>query len=410
MADDIGARSIALHREKRGKLEVKGKMGAQSTEGLSLAYTPGVAAVCREIEKNPKAAYELTLKWNAVAVVSDGSRVLGLGNIGPLAALPVMEGKALLFKEYGNIDAFPICLSTQDEDEIVETVARLAPSFAGINLEDISSPKCFSIERRLKEKMEIPVFHDDQHGTAVVVLAGVQNALRLCGKEKSKAKVVVSGAGAAGYGITRLLAQDGFSEILVCDSKGILEETDGMLESKRELASITNPHKRRGALSEALAGADVFIGVSSPNIVTAEMVKTMAPGAIIFALSNPVPEISREAALAGGARIYGTARADMPNQINNVLGFPGIFRGALLVRARTINEKMKLAAAHALAGVLSIPEISDEKVLPLPFDRRVAPAVASAVAKEAVASGVAGLPLTGAQIKHELALLGLGGE
>ncbi|MFA5929656.1 MAG: NADP-dependent malic enzyme [Candidatus Micrarchaeia archaeon] len=407
MADDIGSRAIALHREKRGKLEVRGKMSAQSAEGLSLAYTPGVAAVCKEIAKNPEAAYELTLKWNAVAVVSDGSRVLGLGNIGALASLPVMEGKALLFKEYGNIDAFPICLSTQDEDEIVVTVARLAPSFAGINLEDIESPKCFSIERRLQEKMKIPVFHDDQHGTAVVVLAGVLNALRLCGKKKEGAKVVVSGAGAAGYGITKLLVAGGFSEILVCDSKGILEETDGMLESKRELARITNPHKRRGKLSDALFGADVFIGVSSPNILTSEMVKTMASGATIFALSNPVPEIGRDAALLGGARIYGTARADMPNQINNVLGFPGIFRGALLVRARTINGRMKLAAAHALAGVLPASELSDGRVLPLPFDRRVVPAVATAVAKEAMASGVAGLKLTDSQIKKELISLNL---
>jgi len=407
MENDLGMRAIELHRKNRGKLEVKGKVGAKSSVNLSLAYTPGVARVCTEIARDPSLAYDLTLKWNAVAVVSDGSRVLGLGNIGPLAGLPVMEGKALLFKEYANVDAFPICLSCHSADEIVAAVKAISPTFGGINLEDIESPKCFEVEDRLKQELDIPVFHDDQHGTGVVVLAGLLNSLSLLGKKKRQARIVVAGAGAAGYGITKMLSEDGFENILVCDSKCILSRQNSITGQKAKLAAMTNCEGVEGALPDALKGADAFIGVSSPNIVSGDMVKSMADRPIIFSLSNPVPEIDPSLAKRSGAAVVGTARADLPNQINNVLGFPGIFRGALLVRSSAITDSMKLAAAHALAGVLGQGEISLENVVPLPFDPRVVPAVATAVAKEASASGVAKIARTDSQIRAELISLGL---
>ena len=408
VAGDLGKRAIEFHRKNRGKLEVKSKVDCMTQEGLSLAYTPGVAEVCREIARKPDAVYDLTFKWNSVAVVSDGSRVLGLGNIGPLAGLPVMEGKSVLFKSYANIDAFPICLSCHSADEIVATVKNISPSFGGINLEDIESPKCFEVEKRLIEELDIPVFHDDQHGTAVVVLAGLTNALAAVGKKKQEARVVVAGAGAAGSAIAKLLSSDGFSEVLVCDSKGILAAKDGLPPYKAELAKL-NRKGREGSLSDALSGADALIGASSPNIVSPEMVKSMASSPIIFALSNPVPEIAPEIAKEAGCAVFGTARADLPNQVNNVLGFPGIFRGALLVRAKGINERMKLAAAHALAGAVPKSSISPSFVVPLAFDRRVVPAVATAVAEAAMSSGVARQKRTKAEISEELRSLGLSG-
>lgn len=407
MAGDLNARAIELHRKNRGKLEVRSKVDAGTSEGLSLAYTPGVAAVCREIVKNPDAAYDLTLKWNSVAVVSDGTRVLGLGNIGPLAGIPVMEGKAILFKSYAAIDAFPICLSCHSVEEIVQTVKSISPVFGGINLEDIESPKCFEVEERLKKELDMPVFHDDQHGTAVVVLAGMVNALRVAGKKKGDAKVVVAGAGAAGSAIARLLVEDGFGHVLVCDSRGILAPGEGMDRHKRELAELTNNKGERGNLADAMSGADALIGVSSPNIVSGQMVDSMANSPIVFALSNPVPEIGPALAKKAGAKVYGTARADLPNQINNVLGFPGIFRGALLVRAKMINERMKLAASYALAAVVSEKELSPEFVLPYAYDRRVVPAVAVAVANAAMETGVASLKKTSQKLNAELKSLGL---
>ena len=407
MENYLGKRAIELHRKMRGKLEVHGKVGAKSSENLSLAYTPGVADVCMEIARDPSAAYDLTLKWNAVAVVSDGSRVLGLGNIGPLAGLPVMEGKALLFKEYAQVDAFPICLSCHSADEIVAAVKAISPTFGGINLEDIESPKCFEVEERLKRELDIPVFHDDQHGTGVVVLAGLLNSLSFLGKKKQHAKIVVAGAGAAGFGITKMLFEDGFSNIIMCDSKGILSKANSRDGHKARLAAMTNREGKEGTLSDALKGADAFIGVSSPNIVSEAMAKSMATSPIIFSLSNPVPEIDSSLAKKAGAAIIGTARADLPNQINNVLGFPGIFRGALLVRSSSITDSMKVAAAHALAGVLANDEITSERVVPLPFDSRVVPTIATAVAKEAMASNVAKIARTDSQIKAELVSLGL---
>lgn len=406
MANDLAKRAIELHRKNRGKLEVKSKVDCKSKEGLSLAYTPGVADVCREIAKNPDSVYDLTFKWNTVAVVSDGTRVLGLGNIGPLAGLPVMEGKAALFKSYANVDAFPICLSCHTVDEIVATVKNISPVFGGINLEDIESPKCFEIEARLKAELDIPVFHDDQHGTAVVVLAGLLNALKAVGQSKESAKVVVAGAGAAGSAIAKLLAQDGFGEVLVCDSKGILFDDAKLPNYKRELAKL-NQENRKGTLADALNGADVFIGASLPNIIGEKEVRAMAPKPIIFALSNPIPEIDPAIAKKSGAAVFGTARADLPNQINNVLGFPGIFRGALLVRAKQINEEMKLAAAHALADVVGEKELSAEFVVPLPFDKRVVPAVAIAVAEAAMETGAARLKKSRGELDAELKSLGL---
>ncbi|MFA6489802.1 MAG: NADP-dependent malic enzyme [Candidatus Micrarchaeia archaeon] len=406
MVSDLAKRAIELHRKNRGKLEMKSKLDCKSVEGLSLAYTPGVADVCREIVKNPDAVYDLTFKWNTVAVVSDGTRVLGLGNIGPLAGLPVMEGKAILFKSYGNVDAFPICLACHTVDEIVATVKNISPVFGGINLEDIESPKCFEVENRLKAELDIPVFHDDQHGTAVVVLAGLINALKVVGKAREKARVVVAGAGAAGSAIAKLLVQDGFGEVLVCDSKGILVDSALLPDYKRELAKL-NTKNRKGTLVDALSGADVFIGASSPNIIGEKEVRSMAAKPILFVLSNPIPEIDPAIAKKAGAAIVGTARADLPNQINNVLGFPGIFRGALLVRAKQINEEMKLAAAHAIASAMPESEISASAVVPLPFDKRVVPAVAIAVAEAAMKTGVARLKRSRAELGAELKSLGL---
>ncbi len=406
MVSDLAKRAIELHRKNRGKLEMKSKLDCKSVEGLSLAYTPGVADVCREIVKNPDSVYDLTFKWNTVAVVSDGTRVLGLGNIGPLAGLPVMEGKAILFKSYGNVDAFPICLSCHSADEIVATVKAISPVFGGINLEDIESPKCFEVENRLKAELDIPVFHDDQHGTAVVVLAGLINAMKVVGKKKENARVVVAGAGAAGSAIAKLLAKGGFGEVLVCDSKGILIDDAKLPDYKRELAKL-NTKGRKGTLADALKGADVFIGASSPNIIGEKDVRAMADKPVLFVLSNPIPEIEPALAKKAGAAIVGTARADLPNQINNVLGFPGIFRGALLVRAKQINEGMKLAAAHAIAGVFSESEISANAVVPLPFDKRVVPAVAIAVAKAAMETGAARLKRSRSEMDAELKSLGL---
>ena len=406
--DDIGSRSLALHRKSRGKIGTAVRVDCQSKEGLSLAYTPGVAAVCEEVKARPDSAYDLTLKWNSVAVVSDGTRVLGLGNIGPLAAIPVMEGKAALFKSYGAIDAWPICLSCHSADEIVAAVKAIAPVFGGINLEDIESPKCFEVEARLKKELDIPVFHDDQHGTAVVVLAGLLNSIKLAGKKKESAKVVVAGAGAAGTAIAKLLAAEGFRHLMVCDSKGIISIKDSSLAGvKKELAQITNKEGKTGSLADAVKGADAFIGTSAPNILSDSDVKSMAAKPIIFALSNPNPEISPELAKKGGAFVYGTARSDLPNQVNNVLGFPGIFRGALLVRAKAITEKMKLSAAHALSGAIKDSEIAQSKVLPDPFERQVVPSIALAVAAQAMDEGVARLRLSDAEMKEELKRLKL---
>ena len=406
MADELGKKAIELHRTFRGKLEVRSKVDCTTQEGLSLAYTPGVADVCREIAKKPDEVYSLTFKWNSVAVVSDGSRVLGLGNIGPLAGLPVMEGKAVLFKSYANIDAFPICLSCHSVEEIVAAVKAIAPTFGGINLEDIETPKCFEVERRLKAELDIPVFHDDQHGTAVVVLAGLLNALKVAGKKKESARVVVAGAGAAGSAIAKLLSEDGFGSVLVCDSKGILAEDAKLPPYKAELAKL-NKNGEQGSLQDAMKGADALIGVSLPNIVGEKEVKGMSSSPIIFALSNPVPEIAPEVAKRAGCAIYGTARADLPNQVNNVLGFPGIFRGAFLVRASKITEGMKLAAAHALAGVVGEKELSAQFVVPNAFDKRVVPAIASAVAEAAMKEGVARNKRSGKEIEAELKSLGL---
>ncbi len=406
--EDLGQRAIELHRKARGKLEVRAKVDCSNSKGLSLAYTPGVAAVSNAVAKDPSLAYELTMKWNSVAVVSDGSRVLGLGNIGPLGAMPVMEGKAALFKSYANVDAFPLCLSCKSADDIVSTVLAISPTFGGINLEDIESPKCFEVEDRLKELLDIPVFHDDQHGTGVVALSGLLNALEVVGKRKESAKVVVGGAGAAGFGITKMLLEDGFSNILVCDRKGIIVDEEGTADKKRELAAMTNKSGQNGSLQDALKGADAFIGVSGPNSLQKEWIKEMEGDPIIFTLSNPVPEIDPIVAEGAGAKVVGTARSDYPNQVNNVLGFPGIFRGALMVRSREINEEMKVAAAHALAGLISKEELNPNNVLPLPFDRRVAPSVAMAVAKASMESGSARLNLTQQQLKDELSYLGLG--
>ncbi|MCX8198014.1 MAG: NADP-dependent malic enzyme [Candidatus Micrarchaeota archaeon] len=406
MAENIGRKAVELHRKSRGKLQVCPKVDCKSSRGLSLAYTPGVAEVCREIKKDPKQAYELTMKWNSVAVVSDGSRVLGLGNVGPLAALPVMEGKAALFKSYANIDAFPICLSCQKEEEIAFAVEAISPSFGGINLEDIESPKCFEVERRLMQKLDIPVFHDDQHGTAVVVLAGLMNALKLVGKSKKQARVVVLGAGAAGSAIAKLLSKDGFGEILVCDSRGIISQREDLPGHKLELAKL-NRKNESGTLADALKGADVLVGASAPNILGEREIKSMAGSPIVFALSNPDPEISPQKAKRANVAVFGTARADLPNQINNVLGFPGIFRGALMARSRRISEGMMLAASRAIAGVLGEDEISKERVVPLAFDARVVPAVALSVAQASMQEGYARQKLSEKELKAELERLGL---
>lgn len=373
-------KALSLHEEWQGKLETVSKIKIGTREDLALAYTPGVAEPCIAISKDPEAAYKYTVKSNTVAVVSDGSAVLGLGNIGPLAAMPVMEGKAVLFKEFGNINAVPICLDTQDTEEIIETVIRIAPAFGGINLEDISAPRCFEIEKRLQEALNIPVFHDDQHGTAIVVLAGVINALKVTGKSKESVKVIVNGAGSAGIAISRLLLSYGFPNLTLCDKSGILnKDSEGLNWMQREMMEITNQEQRSGTLSDAFRGADIFIGVSAPNIVTQEMVASMNENPILFAMANPVPEIMPDLAKAAGASVIGTGRSDFPNQVNNVLIFPGIFKGALEGRASSITEKMKLAAAKALAGLVTEQELNSENILPAVFDPRVAQAVSRAV-------------------------------
>ncbi|MCI6677307.1 MAG: NADP-dependent malic enzyme [Clostridiales bacterium] len=376
----IAERSLELHKEWNGKLETTAKMSVSTSEDLALAYTPGVAEPCKVIAKDPEAAYQYTMKSNTVAVVSDGSAVLGLGNIGALAAMPVMEGKAVLFKEFGNVNAVPICLDTQDTEEIIETVVRIAPAFGGINLEDISAPRCFEIEERLKQRLTIPVFHDDQHGTAIVVLAGVINALKVTAKTKEDCKVVVNGAGSAGVAITKLLLTYGFQHVTMCDKVGMLcKGMDGLNWMQEKMVELTNLEHKTGSLADALKGADIFIGVSAPNIVTAEMVTSMNKDAILFAMANPVPEIMPDVAKAAGAKVVGTGRSDFPNQVNNVLIFPGIFRGALEGRACAITEEMKLAAANAIAGLVAEDELNENHILPAAFDPRVADAVSSAV-------------------------------
>ena len=373
-------KALQLHAEWQGKLDTVPKMKIATREDLALAYTPGVAEPCKVIAQDPDAAYTYTQKANTIAVVSDGSAVLGLGNIGPLAAMPVMEGKCALFKEFGGVNAVPLCLDTQDVDEIVETVKRVAPSFGGINLEDISAPRCFEIERRLIEELDIPVFHDDQHGTAIVVLCGVVNALRLTGKRREDVRVVVNGAGSAGIAISKLLLRWGIKHLLLCDIKGIISSrTEGATDAQREMLQWTNLDDVDGTLADALKGADVFVGVSAPNIVTGEMVASMAPNAAVFAMANPVPEIMPDVAREAGARVVGTGRSDFPNQINTVIAFPGIFKGALEARATRITEEMKLAAAEALAALVSDDELCEDFIMPEPFDPRAANAVAQAV-------------------------------
>lgn len=372
--------AIKAHREWNGKIDTVAKSKVKSREDLSIAYTPGVAAPCRIIAENKEEAYNYTLKANTVAVVSDGSAVLGLGNIGPEAAMPVMEGKCVLFKEFGNVNAFPICLNTQDPDEIVQIVKALEPTFGGINLEDISSPRCFEIEERLKKEMNIPVFHDDQHGTAIVVLSGIINGLRLTGKKKEDCKVVVNGTGAAGTAIAKLLLTYGFENMLLCDKLGIINsEYPNLTWMQEEMRKVTNKNDEKGTLADALKGADIFVGVSAPNIVTEEMVRGMNKDAILFAMANPTPEIMPDVAKKAGARIVGTGRSDFPNQVNNVVAFPGIFKGALEGRATQITEKMKLAAAEAIASLVSDEELNDEFIMPEAFDPRVADVVANAV-------------------------------
>jgi malate dehydrogenase (oxaloacetate-decarboxylating) len=369
-----------LHEQWKGKLETVARMPVKSREDLSLAYTPGVAEPCKVIAQDKEAAYTYTWKSNTVAVVSDGSAVLGLGNIGPHAAMPVMEGKAVLFKEFGGVNAVPICLDTQDTEEIIKAVTWLAPGFGGINLEDISAPRCFEIEERLKELLDIPVFHDDQHGTAIVVLAGIINALKVVGKQKENCKVVVNGAGSAGVAITKLLLTYGFTNIIMCDKAGMIsKQSEGLNWMQQKMAAVTNLSGAAGSLADALQGADIFVGVSAPNIVTPDMVSSMNADAILFAMANPVPEIMPDAARAAGARVVGTGRSDFPNQVNNVVAFPGIFKGALEGRAVQITEEMKLAAARAIAGLVPDDKLSEENILPEAFDPRVAEAVAEAV-------------------------------
>lgn len=373
-------KSLALHEKLQGKLETVSKAPVGSREDLALVYTPGVAEPCKEIAQDPAKAYTYTMKANTVAVVSDGSAVLGLGNIGPKAAMPVMEGKAVLFKEFGGVNAVPICLDTQDTEEIINAVTWLAPGFGGINLEDISAPRCFEIEERLKETLDIPVFHDDQHGTAIVVLAGIINALKVTGKKKEDCRIVVNGAGSAGVAITRLLLTYGFPDVTMCDKTGILCEGDeGLNWMQEKMMKLTNLSHKKGSLADAMKGTDIFVGVSAPGIVTEEMVASMNRDAILFAMANPVPEIMPDLAKKAGARVVGTGRSDFPNQINNVVAFPGIFRGALEGHARSITEEMKLAAADAIAALVPEDELSDDNIMPQPFDPRVADAVAEAV-------------------------------
>ena len=373
-------KALLMHEKWNGKLETVSKTPVKTREDLAIAYTPGVAEPCKVIAKDKEAAYKYTMKANTVAVVSDGSAVLGLGNIGPYAAMPVMEGKAVLFKEFGNVNAVPICLDTQDTEEIIKAVTYLAPGFGGINLEDISAPRCFEIEERLKEILDIPVFHDDQHGTAIVVLAGVINALKVVGKKKEDCRVVVNGAGSAGVAITKLLLTYGFPNIIMCDKVGIVsKDTEGLNWMQKKMTEVTNLNNETGSLADALKGADIFIGVSAPNIVTPEMVASMNRDSILFAMANPVPEIMTEVAKAAGARVVGTGRSDFPNQVNNVVAFPGIFKGALEGRATQITEEMKLAAAEAIAGLVPADKLSDDNIMPEAFDPQVAEVVADAV-------------------------------
>ncbi len=373
-------KALMLHEEWKGKLETISKCPIRSREDLSLAYTPGVAAPCVEIAGNKELAYKYTIKSNTVLVVSDGSAVLGLGNIGPYAAMPVMEGKAVLFKDFGGVNAVPICLDTQDTQEIIDTVIRIAPGYGGINLEDISAPRCFEIEEALKKALDIPVFHDDQHGTAIVVLAGIINALKVTGRAKEACRVVVNGAGSAGIAITKLLLNYGFPYIIMCDKSGILsKDTEGLNWAQQKMTEVTNPDNLTGSLSDAMKNADIFVGVSAPGIVTADMVASMNKDAIIFAMANPTPEIMPDVAKAAGARIVGTGRSDFPNQVNNVVAFPGIFKGALEGRASQITEQMKLAAALAIAGLVEEKDLNEDNILPQAFDPRVADAVSSAI-------------------------------
>ena len=389
---DYAKESLRLHEEWKGKIEVIATVPVKSKEDLSLAYTPGVAQPCLEIQKDIEKSYELTRRHNLCAVITDGTAVLGLGDIGPEAGMPVMEGKCVLFKAFGGVDAFPLCVKTKDVDEFVETVYNISGSFGGINLEDIAAPRCFEIERKLKEKCDIPIFHDDQHGTAVITLAGLTNALKVVGKKKEDVKIVTSGAGAAAISIVRLLLSAGFRHVTMCDRKGaIYAGRDGLNWIKEEMAQVTNLERKAGTLADALVGADVFIGVSAPNTVTTEMVKTMAKDPIIFACANPTPEIFPDDAKAGGAAVISTGRSDYPNQINNVLAFPGIFRGTFDVRASDINEEMKMAAAHALADLISDEELCADYIIPKAFDPRVGRTVAAAVAEAARRSGVARL-------------------
>lgn len=386
---DYAKESLRLHYEWKGKIEVVARAKVDNKDALSLAYTPGVAQPCLEIQKDINKSYELTRRSNLVAVITDGSAVLGLGNIGPEAGMPVMEGKCVLFKEFGGVDAFPLCIRTQDVDEFVNTVALLCGSFGGINLEDIAAPRCFEIERKLKEKADIPIFHDDQHGTAVICSAGIINALKLVGKKIEDCTAVFNGAGAAGVAIAKLFTSMGMGNIIMCDRKGIICDGDDLKPAKQDIADFTNKNHLRGSLEDAMKGADIFIGVSAPGVVTEDMIKSMAKDPIVLAMANPVPEIMPDLAKAAGAAVVGTGRSDFPNQINNVLAFPGIFRGALDVRASDINEEMKIAAAKALASLVSDEELSADYIIPKPFDPRVGKTVAAAVAQAARDSGVA---------------------
>ena len=389
MAKDFNSLSLELHEKNHGKIEVVSKAVVKTRDDLSTVYTPGVAEPCRKIAANPEDVYRYTAKRNLVAVVTDGTAVLGLGDIGPKAGMPVMEGKCVLFKQFANVDAFPICLDTKDVDEIVETICRIAPTFGGINLEDISAPRCFEIEEKLKERLDIPVFHDDQHGTAIVLLAALINALKVVNKKAEDIRVVISGAGSAGTAIGKLLLRYGIKHLTYCDRYGILSRRTASNSAQLALCDVTNLEDKDGTIADALCGADVFIGVSAPGIVTEEMIRSMAKDAIVFPMANPTPEIMPEAAKAGGARIIGTGRSDYPNQINNVLVFPGIFRGALDVRAEGITENMKLSAARAIASLIPDEELNEENIIPDVFDPRVAPAVAREVAEEARRAGIA---------------------